>query len=475
MTLSVMWFRRDFRLQDNTALYNAVIEAQHRTEPLLFIYHLDLKFTKMDTPNHRFFFATLHQFIKRCEERGIFVHIMEGTWKGAFTRLLERFPEMSSLYFNRDEVGEGQKRDKEVETFLKHRNIRVCSYDDYNIHHANDVKKADNTIYKVFTPYYKKWSALGKREPLIISEESIVNCMTKDKELYTQGLKTLSAITENKPASQLPSQEEEAVNLLITFLENKVDHYDRLRDLPAAEGTSRLSVHLRTGTISARTVFYYIQEKQLTSYGTGMDAFVKELAWRDFYNMIHHHYPESKMKEIDPKYQQLDWINDERLLRKWKEGKTGFPIVDAGMRQLMQEGWMHNRIRMITASFLTKDLLIDWRQGEHYFEEMLNDYDESSNIGGWQWAASVGTDAVPYFRIFNPINQSSRFDHGGEYIKKYVTELSRVPEKYIHEPWKMNVSDQEKAKCIIGKDYPEPIVDHAMQRKRAIEMFRDLK
>ncbi len=475
MTLSVMWFRRDFRLQDNTALYHAINEAQYRKEPLLFMYHLDPKFTGNDTPNHRFFFDALNQFIKNCEAKGILVHVFEGTWKDAFSQLLDHFPEMTSLYFNKDEVGEGQKRDKEVERYLSRRNIRVCSYEDYNIHHANEVKKLDNSIYKVFTPYFKKWLALPKKEPRIVSRETTQYNLIKNEELYNKGMKTLSRITNSMPASVILPQEDNALELLQSFLEEKVDHYDRFRDLPAVDGTSRLSVHLRTGTLSARTVLYYIQEKQQKSYSTGMDTFIKELAWRDFYNMIHHHFPESKTKEIDAKYQQLDWNNDEFLLQKWKEGKTGFPIVDAGMRQLIQEGWMHNRIRMITASFLTKDLLMDWRLGELYFEEMLHDYDESSNIGGWQWAASVGTDAVPYFRVFNPITQSTRFDHGGEYIKKYVPELRSVPETYIHEPWKMNIADQEKADCKIGRDYPEPIVDHSLQRKRAIQMFKELK
>ncbi|WP_339145683.1 deoxyribodipyrimidine photo-lyase [Sutcliffiella sp. BMC8] len=474
MTLSVMWFRRDFRLQDNTALYHAVKEAQKRKEPILFMYHLDPKFTSKDTPNHRFFFTALQEFIKHCEAKGIFVHVIVGTWKDAFSKLLDHFPDMTSLYFNKDEVGEGHKRDNELERFLNQKNIRVRSFDDYNIHHANEVKKADNSIYKVFTPYFKKWNSLPKKAPVTVNDQKIKNNSVKDDGLYNKGVETLSKTIKKLPAQVEISQEEQAFKLLQSFLKDKVDHYDRFRDLPAANGTSKLSVFLRTGAISARTILYLIQEKQLTSYSTGMDTFVKELAWRDFYNMIYHHYPNSKSEEIEVKYHQLDWSKDENLLQKWKEGNTGFPIVDAGMRQLKQEGWMHNRLRMITASFLTKDLLMDWRIGELYFEEMLHDYDESSNIGGWQWAASVGTDAVPYFRIFNPITQSIRFDHRGEYIKKYVPELSRVPEAFIHEPSNMNKTDQKKANCIIGKDYPEPIVDHSLQRKSAIQMFKDL-
>ncbi|MGD6779049.1 cryptochrome/photolyase family protein [Sutcliffiella horikoshii] len=473
MTLSIMWFRRDFRLQDNAALYHAVKETQHRNEPLLLVYHLDPVFTTNDTPNHRFFFAALDRFIKRCEKQGIYIHLVEGTWQEAFNQILEHFPEVTSLFYNQDEVGAGQKRDKEVDKFFIKRGIRVSSYIDYTIHGANEVKKSDNSIYKVFTPYFKKWMAQPKRDPYILTKEDLTIENIKNDALYSKGQNVLSNLIKVSDQDIIP-HEEAALEVLNLFLKKKIDEYDRFRDIPSAEATSRLSVHLRTGTISARTVLYHIQEKQQTSYSTGMDTFIKELAWRDFYNMIFHYYPESKTKEIDDKYQKLKWNDNQDLLDLWKKGKTGFPIVDAGMRQLAEEGWMHNRIRMINASFLTKDFLMDWRLGERYFEQMLHDYDEASNIGGWQWAASVGTDAVPYFRVFNPITQSIRFDTKGEYIKKYLPELVGVSEKNIHEPWKMDDHEQEKAGCVIGKDYPRPVVDHALQRKKAIQMFKEL-
>ncbi|NLP50818.1 deoxyribodipyrimidine photo-lyase [Bacillus sp. RO1] len=474
MTLSVMWFRRDFRLQDNTALYHAVKEAQQRNVPILFIYHLDPVFTENNTPNHRYFFAALDRFVKRCEKLGIYIHIIEGTWQEAFSQLLEHFPEMSSLYYNQDEVGAGQKRDEEIDKFFLQRGIKVSYYIDYTIHGAIEVKKADDSIYKVFTPYFKKWIAQPKRDPYILTEEDLTIDSVRKDSLFSKGQKMLSNLQMFSDPNSVP-HEEAARKLLKVFLQKKIDEYDRFRDVPSADATSRLSVHLRTGTISARTVLYHIQEKQQTSYSTGMDTFIKELAWRDFYNMIYHHHPGSKSKEIDDRYRELKWNDNTDLLEKWKDGKTGFPIVDAGMRQLNEEGWMHNRIRMITASFLTKDLLMDWRFGERYFEETLHDYDEASNIGGWQWASSVGTDAVPYFRVFNPITQSNRFDSKGEYIKKYLPELAGVPEKFIHEPWKMNELDQKEAGCVIGKDYPSPVVDHAIQRKKAIQMFQELK
>ena len=198
---------------------------------------------------------------------------------------------------------------------------------------------------------------------------------------------------------------------------------------------------------------------------------MKELAWRDFYNMIYHFYPDQQNVEINSKYRKIAWRYDEENIMKWKEGHTGFPIVDAAMRQLAEEGWIHNRLRMIAASFLVKDLLIDWRIGERFFSEMLIDYDPASNIGGWQWVSSVGTDAVPYFRIFNPTTQSRKFDPEGEYIRKYVRELEAIPKEYIHEPYRYRKQISDKCGIDIEKIYDKPVVDHRIQRLRALEMF----
>ncbi|MCL6617926.1 MAG: DNA photolyase family protein, partial [Anoxybacillus ayderensis] len=256
--------------------------------------------------------------------------------------------------------------------------------------------------------------------------------------------------------------EQDALIALQHFIETALPHYDKKRDIPSAMGTSRLSPHLKTGTISIRTVFHAVAQQFGNVYDEAVETYIKELAWRDFYHMIYAHFPFTKTEAFIEKYRHLPWSRDDERFEVWKEGKTGFPLVDAGMRQLKEEGWMHNRLRMIAASFLTKDYLIDWRMGEQYFQHMLIDYDEASNIGGWQWAASVGTDAVPYFRVFNPIEQSKKFDPDGTYIRTYVQELASFPSLYIHEPWKSNIKT----------DYPAPTVDHQLQRQRAIALFR---
>lgn len=261
---------------------------------------------------------------------------------------------------------------------------------------------------------------------------------------------------------------DEASKQLNRFIQDQLAAYHANRDFPAQLGTSRLSPFLRIGAIGIRTVYHAVRQ---APNSLGQATFLKELAWRDFYNMVYVAYPDQKTQPIQKAFSQIEWVNNPDWFQLWKEGKTGYPIVDAAMLQLQKTGWMHNRLRMIVASFLTKDLLCDWRLGEQYFQQQLIDYDAASNIGGWQWAASTGTDAVPYFRIFNPVTQGKRFDPKGEFIKAYLPQLEHVPEKYLHEPWKMPKYLQESVSCIIGTDYPQPIVDHAKQREQAIAKY----
>lgn len=262
---------------------------------------------------------------------------------------------------------------------------------------------------------------------------------------------------------------EEAANTrLKNFIKRDLAEYAKARDIPDLDQTSHLSRYLRTGEISIRTVWQALQQTKPTE---GRAIFEKELCWRDFYNMIYVSFPNQKNEPIQENYRFIEWENNREFFKQWQEGKTGYPLVDAAMRQLKETGWMHNRLRMITASFLTKDLLIDWRYGEKYFQQMLIDYDPASNIGGWQWAASTGTDAVPYFRIFNPTTQSEKFDPSGKFIRKYVEELSNLPDKFIHQPEKMSEDQQKEHNLILGDDYPLPIVDHKERRKLAISRY----
>lgn len=469
MGTSVVWIRNDLRFHDNTALIKAINHTKD-DEQLIITFYLDPKQFKARTNSHDYFFSSLNSFYKSCLKKGLDIYFMYGELLYCFDKLLKEFGNIERIYFNIDESGYGQIRDQEVSSFLKERNVEVLAYYDHCIHSAKDILKSDNSHYKVFTPYYNNWREEFKSRELDINYDKLMkitlnNFTDKDK----QGREKFCELIDDvkRDFSEFVG-EERARKILKDFVNFKLSKYDKNRDLPYTDGTSRLSYFLSTGQISIREVYNTIVKMP---YSKGKETFIKELAWRDFYNMIYHFYPNQYNEEIIPKYRNILWEYGEEDFIKWKEGKTGFPIVDAAMRQLKEEGWMHNRLRMISASFLVKDLLIDWRWGEKYFSEMLIDYDSASNIGGWQWVASVGTDAVPYFRIFNPTTQSQKFDPEGKFIKKYVKELNEIPKEYIHEPYRHIKQLKNQYGIDIEKLYSKPMVDHKIQRLRAIEMF----
>jgi deoxyribodipyrimidine photo-lyase len=251
----------------------------------------------------------------------------------------------------------------------------------------------------------------------------------------------------------------------------RIDRYRNARDFPAVKGPSYLSVHLRFGTASIREVAAYAHQRALEAGGEGAATWLSELIWRDFYAQILWHNPDVVAHAFKREYDDLEFENDPAKFAAWREGRTGYPIVDAALRQINTTGYMHNRLRMIAASFLVKDLLVDWRWGERYFADALLDYDLASNNGGWQWAASTGCDAQPFFRIFNPVTQSERYDPDGKFIRRYVPELAALPAAQIHAPWRMSVAEQRASGVVIGRDYPPPIVDHAKSRAAALALF----
>ncbi len=297
-----------------------------------------------------------------------------------------------------------------------------------------EVLKEDGKPYVVFTPFYKKWQQ-------VLSSKKY-----NDLEVKVQ----LSEFED--------------------FFGRKIQSYGKDRDYPWKEGTSYFSRYLNCGVISPVSVL----NKTLSSEKNDLNGelFIRQLAWRDFYYQLYFYFPNVLYDSFKEKYKDIYWENNKDYFELWKKGCTGYPIVDAGIRQLLTEGFMHNRLRMITASFLTKDLLTDWKKGEEFFMNFLVDGDLVLNNGGWQWSASTGSDAQPYFRVFNPVNQSQKFDPEGEYIKKYISELKNVSAKYIHEPWKMSEEEQKKAGLTIGVDYPFPVVNHKEQRVKALELYK---
>lgn len=469
MATHMMWFRKDLRLEDNTAL-NYALTSLDKKDQLLCVFHLDEQQFRIGCHAHDYFFSTLNNFQKSAKEKGVFIHFLSGDLFSAFDNLKQQFPDWSDIYFNLDNRGYGLKRDLTTLHFLESKEIRVTTFEENHLHQATEITKPDGSSYKKFTPYYKRWLSLSK--PMFQPDFNIPNIkqIKQDSEFFKEGDKLFKKLLDLRQTDfSLEVGEERATERLNDFVLNQLDSYEQERDFPGIDGTSRLSSHLSTGSISIRKVFHACQAMPSSN---GKDTFIKELAWRDFYHMIYHYHPDQYKKELIEKYRQLPWQTNEELFNQWKNGQTGYPIIDAAMRQLQQTGWMHNRLRMLVASFLTKDLLIDWRLGERYFAEQLIDYDAASNIGGWQWAASTGTDAVPYFRIFNPTTQGKKFDKDGLFIKTYLPELASLPAKFIHEPSTMSSKEQEEFQFQVGIDYPKPIVDHKLARAFALEWFK---
>ncbi|OJG24719.1 hypothetical protein RU98_GL001261 [Enterococcus caccae] len=465
---TIMWFRKDLRLDDNTA-FNKMLEESKESDELICIFHLNpLQFLE-NSYNHNAFFYSVSTFYKQAKANNVTIHFVYGNVEESFTALKRAFQDWDAIYFNKDERGFGSVRDQKMTVFFEDNQIQVHSYQDSHLHGVEEIKKPTGESYKVFTPYFRKWLAMPKRP--------YQRTMKIDKQfekithpLFTEGEKQFGQLVEKIVFPfEYECGEAVAEQYLKEFIKTHLHDYQKGRDYPFLDQTSKLSRFLRTGELSIRKVWYALNAEPVSD---GRQTFISELCWRDFYNMIYYENPKQKTQEIKEQYRQLQWSYNQELFEQWKNGETGFPIIDAGMRQLAQTGWMHNRLRMIVASFLTKDLMIDWRMGEEYFQKKLIDYDSASNIGGWQWAASTGTDAVPYFRIFNPTTQSEKFDHYGDFIRQFIPELKNVPNKYIHEPGKMPMEFQKSINLVIGEDYPNPIVDHSKIRSEILTFFK---
>jgi deoxyribodipyrimidine photo-lyase len=339
------------------------------------------------------------------------------------------------------------------------------------------VLKDDGTPYTVFTPFSKRWLSLPlpQEADLLPVPEGLAT---------PEGLPSLPIPEEPElPASvPFPAGEAEAQLRLARFTASPdagITRYREQRNRPDLDGTSQLSPYLRFGMVSARQAVVAARAERVAAATSdacyGADTWLSELIWREFYVSILHHFPHVRAGNFQRQYDALVWEEDEEGFAAWRQGQTGYPIVDAAMRQLAKTGWMHNRTRMIAASFLVKDLLIDWRRGERWFMQRLVDGDPAANNGGWQWTAGTGTDAAPYFRIFNPVAQGKKFDPEGAYVRRWVPELARVPVESIHEPWRTDPVEQHRAGCVIGQDYPAPIVDHTMARERTLAAYAEAR
>jgi deoxyribodipyrimidine photo-lyase len=429
LSTSVFWFRRDLRLEDNAGLFHALKE----NECVLPIFIFDTAIlNQLEDRNDRrvdFIHQALHHLQKQLQELGSSLHVFYSTPTSVFTELATTYS-ISSVYTNHDYEPYAIVRDEEIANLLKQHNCTFNTYKDQCIFEKNEVTKDDGKPYTIFTPYSNKWKS--KLKP-----EHYRSYKTEDQFKNFIPLKPISIPT----LKQLGFTKTDMVFLPPAPVKPiLLEHYKAQRDYPAVAGTSRMSMHLRFGTVSVRALVQQCITKS--------ETWLNELIWREFYMMILWQFPHVVNNAFKPKYNFIAWRNNEHQFEKWCKGETGFPIVDAGMRELNTTGFMHNRVRMIVSSFLIKDLLIDWRWGEAYFAKKLNDFDLSANNGGWQWAASSGCDAAPYFRIFNPTEQQKRFDPDLEYIKKWIPEFGTT-------------------------SYPLPMIDHASARLRTLAVYKE--
>jgi len=458
---ALVWFHRDLRDHDHAALSTALAAAQEVFCAFVFDTQiLDALPSKRDRRVH-FIRESLLELDAALRRRGGGLIVRHGRASDEIPRLASELG-VSAVYSNRDYEPAAKQRDAEVTAKLAATGIAFHDVKDQAIFDRNEVVTQVGRPFSVFTPYKNAWL---KR--LTAADWSAHPCAGRLAGSDLGGVPSLGEIgfeaTDLAELGILPGMSG-ARRLWEDFSTGRIDPYGARRDFPAVKGVSYLSVHLRFGTISVRELVRTAVERKA-------DTWLSELVWRDFYFMILDHFPRVADHAFKPEYDAIQWAQWPEGYAAWCAGQTGYPLVDAAMRQLNHSGWMHNRLRMVVASFLTKDLGIDWRLGERYFADHLNDFDLSANNGGWQWAASSGCDAQPYFRIFNPVTQSEKFDPDGKFIRRYVPELAGLANRHIHAPWQMSQHEQEALGVIIGRDYPAPIVDHARAREETLARY----
>jgi len=469
---AIVWFRQDLRLADNAAL-SAAAEAG---SPVLPIYILD-----DDNAGEWALGAAsrwwLHQsLVSLNESLGGRLRCFRGKAENVLPALVKQ-TNAGQVFWNRCYEPWRIRRDKDIKTRLRADGFQVRSFGGSLLFQPQDVSKADGTPYKVFTPFYRKGCLANAPQPR--APEPAPTCTVVDTPMPNATVDSLELMPRlgwyKGMADTWQPGEGGALNRLENFLESGIRNYIEGRNRPDLECVSRLSPHLHFGEISPRQVWHAANAGAgIAQLENQLDHFLSELGWREFSHHLLFHWPELPISNLQKKFDRFPWRNDDEALRRWCSGHTGYPIVDAGMRQLWETGYMHNRVRMIVGSFLVKNLMLHWHHGAKWFWDTLVDADLANNSASWQWIAGCGADAAPYFRIFNPVTQGNKFDPDGNYVRRFVPELSGLPNKHLHSPWEAPESVLQSASVVLGKTYPEPIVDLKTSRERALVAFRSL-
>jgi deoxyribodipyrimidine photo-lyase len=483
----LVWFRRDVRSTDQAALYYALKHCRQVwcafvldttiLQPILDTWRIRRPDDPPEDRRVEFILAALEELDQALRQHGGGLIVVHDDARNAIPSLAAQL-EVEAVFANHDYEPAALERDEAVRQQLAEEKRELITFKDQVIFELDEILTAQGQPLSVFTPYKNAWlKQLDTFDLKPYSVERYLSNLAAPPANLERGLPTLAQLgfaPSNLVDLKLPTGMSGAGHLLDDFL-TRIASYAERRDFPAAKGPSYLSMHLRFGTISIRTLARLAHELALQPDGRGSATWLAELIWRDFYFMVLSHHPRlASGSAFKTEYEALRWEagpQADAAFAAWCDGRTGYPLVDAAMLQLNQTGYMHNRLRMVTASFLVKDLGIDWRLGERYFAEQLNDFDFSANNGGWQWAASTGCDAQPYFRIFNPVTQSERFDPEGRFIKRYLPQLANVPAKWIHAPWLAGVDRLAEFGVTLGRNYPAPIVDHAQARQQTLARF----
>ena len=477
MTRALIWFRTDLRLSDHPALHNAVARGY---KPVPIFVH-DETFAAPGTASAWWLHHSLAALETEFKRLGSELVILTGDSTASLLRAASDIG-ARAVFWNRRYEPAAIAHDKQTKTALSDAGLEVHSFSAALLHEPWDFAKADNNPYRVFTPF---WKALQKRalprSPLAVPEalppidEKVAGQLVLD---------ALGLLPATRWYSEFPSRwwpgESGAWSKLHDFLTEAILDYRQDRDRPALRGTSRLSPHLHFGEISPLQVWHAAQGWAASEASPGAvaaaESFLRQIVWREFAHHLLFHFPHTADEPLDPRYKTFPWAADyTEVLESWQKGATGIPIVDAGMRELWATGWMHNRVRMICASLLTKNLLVPWQEGARWFWDTLVDADLANNSFGWQWTAGCGADAAPYFRIFNPVTQGERFDKDGSYVRRWVPELQQLPVKWIHRPWEAPESVLSAAGVTAGRSYPKPLVDLKQSRQRALEAWDHVK
>ena len=472
---ALVWFRRDLRSDDHAALYHALRAA--RKVWCVFVFDREILET-LPRADRRVEF--IHDSVLALQRQLGGHLIVRHAWALDELPRLAQALHVQAVYANHDDEPAALQRDAQVRGALAHAGIALHTSKDHVVFERSELLTGSGNPYSVFTPYKNAW--LKKVDSFFLKaypvEKHAASLAAVPAELSSPvpTLEDLGFQRTNLHSLKLPAGSAGAQALLADFME-RIDDYDATRNFPAVKGPSYLSTHLRFGTVSIRQLARLAWARSQAE-PQGASVWLSELIWRDFYHQVLHHHPHVVGACFKPEYDHVKWehgAHADALFAAWCEGRTGYPLVDAAMAQINQTGYMHNRLRMVVASFLVKDLGIDWRWGERYFATHLNDFDLAANNGGWQWAASTGCDAQPWFRIFNPVTQSEKFDAAGKFIRRYLPQLAALPDKLIHAPWQARPVDLLAAGITLGRDYPQPVVQHDEARARTLARFAVVK